>query len=208
MTSFPYKAAIREIIETALLTLAIFLGVRLALQNYRVEGFSMEPNLHTGQYILVDKVSYRVGDPERGDVVVIRFPLDPKRDFVKRIIALPGETIEVRERRVYVNGRALNEPYINIPGTYRYEKKQVPENHFYVLGDNRDNSHDSHIWDWLPRDYIIGKARLSYWPWQYAGVIDHPAVTLANALTSFLVANPAVVYAQGAPPTFGLSSSE
>lgn len=208
MTSFPYKAAIREIIETALLTLAIFLGVRLALQNYRVEGFSMEPNLHTGQYILVDKVSYRVGDPERGDVVVIRFPLDPKRDFVKRIIALPGETIEVRERRVYVNGRALNEPYINIPGTYRYEKKLVPENHFYVLGDNRDNSHDSHIWDWLPRDYIIGKARLSYWPWQYAGVIDHPAVTLANALTSFLVANPAVIHAQGAPPTFGLASSE
>ena len=198
MTSFPYKAAIREVVETALLTLAIFLGVRLTLQNYRVEGFSMEPNLHTGQYILVDKVSYRVGNPDRGDVVVIRFPLDPKRDFVKRIIALPGETIEIHDRRVFVDGHALNEPYISVPGTYRYEKKQVPENHFYVLGDNRDNSHDSHIWDWLPREYIIGKARLSYWPWQYAGVIDHPAVTLANSLMPFLAASSSVGYTDGA----------
>ena len=198
MTSFPYKAAVREVVETALLTLAIFLGVRLTLQNYRVEGFSMEPNLHTGQYILVDKVSYRVGNPDRGDVVVIRFPLDPKRDFVKRIIALPGETIEIHDRRVFVDGHALNEPYISVPGTYRYEKKQVPENHFYVLGDNRDNSHDSHIWDWLPREYIIGKARLSYWPWQYAGVIDHPAVTLANSLMPFLAASSSVGYTDGA----------
>ena len=201
MTSFPYKAAIREVVETALLTLAIFLGVRLTLQNYRVEGFSMEPNLHTGQYILVDKVSYRVGNPDRGDVVVIRFPLDPKRDFVKRIIALPGETIEIHDRRVFVDGRALNEPYISVPGTYRYEKKQVPENHFYVLGDNRDNSHDSHIWDWLPRDYIIGKARLSYWPWQFAGVIDHPAVTLANSLMPFLAASSSTAYTDGASAT-------
>lgn len=201
MTSFPYKAAIREVVETALLTLAIFLGVRLTLQNYRVEGFSMEPNLHTGQYILIDKVSYRVGNPDRGDVVVIRFPLDPKRDFVKRIIALPGEAIEIHDRRVFVDGHALNEPYISVPGTYRYDKKQVPENHFYVLGDNRDNSHDSHIWDWLPREYIIGKARLSYWPWQYAGVIDHPVVTLANSLMPFLAASSSVGYTDGATAT-------
>lgn len=200
MTSFPYKAAIREVVETALLTLALFLGVRLTLQNYRVEGFSMEPNLHTGQYILVDKISYRVSDPDRGDVVVIRFPLDPKRDFVKRIIALPGETIEIHDRRVFVDGHPLQEPYIRVPGTYRYEKRQVPENHFYVLGDNRDNSHDSHIWDWLPREYIIGKARLSYWPWQYAGVIDHPDVTLANALTAFVGASASVAYADGDLP--------
>lgn len=206
MTTFPYKAAIREVVETALLTLAIFLGVRLTLQNYRVEGFSMEPNLHTGQYILVDKMSYRMGDPDRGDVVVIRFPLDPRRDFVKRVIALPGETIEIRDRRVLVDGRALNEPYIRVPGSYRYEKKQVPENHYYVLGDNRDNSHDSHIWDWLPREYIIGKARLSYWPWQYAGVIDHPAVTLANALTRSLLAHAPVADVDGIDPVAGALS--
>ncbi len=202
MTSFPFKAAIREVLETALLTLAIFLGVRLTLQNYRVEGFSMEPNLHTGQYILVDKVAYRIGDPERGDVVVIRFPLDPRRDFVKRIIALPGEMIEVRDRRVLVDGNVLDEPYIRVPANYRYERKLVPENHFYVLGDNRDNSHDSHIWDWLPREYIIGKARLTYWPWQYAGVIDHPAVGLAKSEAPARVAGVRVAFADasaGAP---------
>lgn len=188
MLSVSVKPAIREVLETALLTLAIFLGVRLAIQNYRVEGFSMEPNLHTGQYILVDKVAYRVGDPERGDVVVIRFPLDPKRDFVKRVIALPGEAIEVRDRRVLVNGQLLDEPYIRVPGAYRYDRKTVPANHYYVLGDNRNNSHDSHIWDWLPRDYIIGKARLSYWPWEYFGVIDHPVVTMAKGSADPLAA--------------------
>lgn len=208
MTSLPVKSAIREIVETALLTLAIFLGVRLTLQNYRVEGFSMEPNLHTGQYILVDKVAYRVGNPDRGDVVVIRFPLDPRRDFVKRIIALPGETIEIRDRRVIVDGRALDEPYIRIPGSYRYEKKQVPDGHFYVLGDNRDSSHDSHIWDWLPREYIIGKARLSYWPWQYAGVIDHPTVTLAHARTSVRLAQSSVRFADSDTVDIGSPLSE
>jgi signal peptidase I len=139
---------------------------------------------------------------------VIRFPLDPKRDFVKRVIALPGETIEIHDRRVFVDGYALNEPYISVPGTYRYAKKQVPDHHFYVLGDNRDNSHDSHIWDWLPREYIIGKARFAYWPWRYAGVIDHPAVTFANALTLFVVASAPIAYADGALPVANVSGSE
>src|SRR5205814_5767208 len=85
------KAAIRDVLETALLTLVIFLSVRLGVQNFRVEGFSMEPTLHTNEYLLVNKVTYMVGNPQRGDVVVLRFPQDPRRDFIKRIIALPGE---------------------------------------------------------------------------------------------------------------------
>ncbi len=191
----PIKAATREILETALLTLAIFFGVRLAVQNYRVEGFSMEPNLHTGQYILVDKVSYLIGSPQRGDVVVMRFPLDPRRDFVKRIIALPGEAVEVHNGTVFINGAALKEPYIKITASYRYERKVVPENDYFVLGDNRDNSHDSHIWDWLPREYLIGKARLSYWPTEYAGVIDHPVLEFVRASASYIFADARVAFA-------------
>src|ERR687885_2753467 len=92
----PIKAALRDILETALLTLVIFLAVRLAVQNFRVEGASMEPTLHTNQYLLVNKVSYLVGQPRRGDIVVLRFPLDPRRDFIKRIVGLPGEQVEVK----------------------------------------------------------------------------------------------------------------
>src|ERR687885_1846975 len=106
------KAALRDILETALLTLVIFLAVRFGVQTFRVEGFSMEPTLHSNQYLLVNKVSYMVGNPQRGDIVVLRFPQDPRRDFIKRVIGLPGEEVEVRGGSVYINGRVLDEPYI------------------------------------------------------------------------------------------------
>jgi signal peptidase I len=172
---------LRDILETALLTLAIFLGVRLGVQNFRVEGFSMEPTLHTGQYLLVDKVSYMVGEPQRGDIVVLRFPQDPRRDFIKRVIALPGEEVEVRNGAVYVDGKALDEPYIRDKPLYFYGKKRVPENDYFVLGDNRNNSHDSHVWDWLPKEYLIGKAWVSYWPVNTWGVLPHGGVHFAVA---------------------------
>src|SRR5437763_13327227 len=116
------KAGIRDILETVLLTLVIFLAVRLAVQNFRVEGSSMEPTLHTNEYLLVNKVSYMVGQPQRGDIVVLRFPLDPRRDFIKRIVALPGEQVEVRNGSVFVDGRALVEPYIRQAPAYTYSR--------------------------------------------------------------------------------------
>ncbi|HEY7158505.1 MAG TPA: signal peptidase I [Gemmataceae bacterium] len=177
----PIKAAIRDVLETALLTLVIFLSVRLGVQNFRVEGFSMEPTMHTNEYLLVNKVSYMVGQPQRGDIVVLRFPQDPRRDFIKRIIALPGEEVEVRGGSVYINGQALEEPYIKERPVYTYPKKRVPENDYFVLGDNRNNSHDSHVWDWLPREYLIGKAWVTYWPFQDWGVIHHDATLFATA---------------------------
>jgi signal peptidase I len=175
------KAALRDILETALLTLAIFLGVRLGVQNFRVEGFSMEPTLHTGQYLLVDKVSYMVGEPQRGDIVVLRFPQDPRRDFIKRIIALPGEEVEVRSGVVYIDGKPLEEPYIRDKPLYFYGRQRVPPNQYFVLGDNRNNSHDSHVWDWLPEEYIIGKAWVSYWPVDTWGVLPHDGVEFVTA---------------------------
>jgi signal peptidase I len=177
----PIKAAVRDILETALLTLVIFLSVRLGVQNFRVEGFSMEPTLHTNQYLLVNKVSYMVGEPQRGDIVVLRFPQDPRRDFIKRVIGLPGEEVEVRGGSVYINGRVLDEPYLTDRPVYTYPKKNVPENGYFVLGDNRNNSHDSHVWDWLPREYLIGKAWVSYWPVQEWGVLRHDAIHFATA---------------------------
>jgi signal peptidase I len=155
------------------LTLVIFLGVRLGVQNFRVEGFSMQPTLQTNQYLLVNKVAYMVGEPQRGDIVVFRLPQDPRRDLIKRIVALPGEEVEVRTGVVYVDGKALDEPYIKDKPLYFFSKKKVPENEYFVLGDNRNNSFDSHVWDFLPKEYLIGRAWVSYWPVQSWSVVEH-----------------------------------
>ena len=173
------KAAVRDILETALLTLVIFLSVRLAVQNFRVEGFSMEPTMHTNEYLLVNKVTYMVGQPQRGDIIVLRFPLDPRRDFIKRIIGLPGEQVEVRNGSVYVDGRALVEPYIRQPPAYTYPRVTMPPRQYFVLGDNRNNSDDSHVWNGLPKEYIIGKAWVSYWPPATWGIVSHDDVRYA-----------------------------
>ena len=173
------KAGLRDVLETALLTLVIFLAVRLAVQNFRVEGASMEPTLHTNQYLLVNKVSYLVGQPRRGDIVVLRFPLDPRRDFIKRIVGLPGEQVEVKGGSVYVNGQALVEPYILQRPAYTYPPTTLPPREYFVLGDNRNNSDDSHVWQGLPRGDIIGKAWVSYWPPSTWGVVSHDDVRAA-----------------------------
>ena len=178
---FQIKAALRDILETALLTLVIFLGVRFGVQTFRVEGFSMEPTLRTNQYLLVNKVSYMIGEPKRGDVVVLKFPQDPRRDFIKRVVALPGEEVEVRGGVVYIDNRALDEPYVLSKPAYPYSKKRVPAGSYFVLGDNRNNSHDSHVWDWLPKEYIIGKAWVSYWPMETWGAVQHDTVHFATA---------------------------
>lgn len=184
------RTALREIFETILLTLLIFLIVRTAIQNFKVEGSSMEPNLHSGQFLLVNKLAYLqldpkaiegrlsfivlplpfdqpidiLGEPNRGDVVVFRFPRDPSRDFIKRVIGVPGDTVEVRERQVIVNGKTLDEPYLRDQPHYPAPPTVVPPGQYYVLGDNRNNSSDSHVWGLVPRDHIVGRAWLSYWP--------------------------------------------
>jgi signal peptidase I len=161
---------VRELLETAVLTIAIFLVVRVALQNFKVEGESMEPNLHNDEYILVNKVDYMLHSPQRGDVIVFRaVPAgQPDRDFIKRVIGLPGETVAVHGGYVFINGHRLIEPYINAQHrpTYTFPREKVPRGDYFVLGDNRNNSFDSSKWPstWLPRSDIIGKAWVSYWP--------------------------------------------
>jgi signal peptidase I len=204
------RRVVRELVETVILALLIFFAVRAVVQNFRVEGASMEPTMTNDQYLLVNKaIYYRVdlgrlhdflpflpgddeGDrhlfraPRRGDIVVFRFPLDPDRDFIKRVIGVPGDTVEVKDETVYINGSPLKEDYILSPPNYTYGPKTVPAGMYFVLGDNRRNSFDSHAWgssctaqqqcDFVPEENIIGQAWLSYWPFDALGLVDNEDV--------------------------------
>ena len=176
------RSAVFEIVETIVMTLLIFAAVRLMVQNFRIEGNSMEPNLHNGQYLIIEKISYRLGSPQRGDVVVFHYPSNPKRDFIKRIIGLPGETIEIRRGQIMINGNPLNEAYLPNVGTYNWGPGVVGDDEYFVLGDNRNNSSDSHSWGMLPKELIIGKAWFTYWPISDWGVIPHYTFTDPLAL--------------------------
>jgi signal peptidase I len=209
---------LRELVETVLFILLIFLIVRGLVQNFRIDGSSMEPNLHHNQYILVNKVLffhfdsnapfrllpgyrntlprrvvYPIRMPRRGDVVVLEAPpsaYDSEgRDYIKRVIALPGETVLVRDGKVYVNNTELDEPYL--PPDHRTDcgtgrlchPYTVPPGHVVVFGDNRSNSQDSRMWEGepgLPLDRVVGRAWISYWPRNSWGIIPAPAYALQH----------------------------
>lgn len=155
----------REIVETIALTLIIFLVIRFAIQSYRVEGTSMLPGLQSNEYVLVNKIAYLFHAPERGDVVVFHYPLDTSKDFIKRVIGLPGDTITYDSTTVRVDGVSLNEPYISQPANPPPPHPWVvPPNDYFVMGDNRPVSDDSRSWGYVPANYIVGKAVMVYWP--------------------------------------------
>lgn len=182
------RSAVREIVQTILLTLIIFLTVRALVQNFKVEGHSMEPSLHDGQYLFVNKAEYFYVDleavgkvlpflnfthannfylfhpPQRGDVIVFRLPRDQNVDLIKRVIGEPGDEVSIKSGKVYINGQLVDEPFIANQTNANYGPVRVPDDQFFVLGDNRPNSSDSRVWGFVPRDNIIGKAMLSYWP--------------------------------------------
>lgn len=168
------RSAIGELVETLLFTLLIYVLVRTFLfENYRVVGSSMLPTLEDGQFLVVNKLAYRLHPPQRGDIIVFRDPQSTNRKLIKRIIGLPGETIDIKEGQVLVNSTPLDEPYIADPGNYSRGPTPIPEGEYFVLGDNRNNSSDSHIWGDLARDRIVGKAWLTYWPPSLWGLIVH-----------------------------------
>ena len=166
------KALVREVLETIILTVVIYLVVNFATGRFRVEGTSMEPSVHPGQYVLVDKISYRLGQPQRGDVIVFNYPLATDRDFIKRVIGLPGETVSVSGGVVSINGAPLNEPYIAAPPISGGSWTLGPDQYF-VMGDNRNSSSDSRSWGPLEYKYFIGKAVLVYWPPPTWGLVPH-----------------------------------
>jgi signal peptidase I len=163
---------LREIIETALLTAVIFLVVNTITGRFRIEGSSMEPNLHDGEYVIIDRVSYVLHPPERGDVIVFVPPTGDK-DYIKRVMGLPGDTVEVRNSQVIVNGKVLDEPYLNAPTNYTYGPQTIEPGHYFVLGDNRNNSSDSHSWGAIASSTIIGRAWFVYWPPTDWGAVPH-----------------------------------
>lgn len=167
-----FYGLLREIGETLLIAGMLFLAVNLFTARIRVEGGSMEPSLHDGEFVVINRLAYRWNDPERGEIIVFRFPLDPERRFIKRIIGLPGDTVTVREGQVLVNSLPLEEPYVSTPP--RYDGTwTVEDGHVFVLGDNRNNSSDSQNWGSLRKEEIIGKAIIVYWPLGDLGVIPH-----------------------------------
>ncbi len=161
---------VREVIETAVLTLLMFLVIHSAVQNFNVDGHSMEPTLHDQELILVDKWTYLFHAPTRGDVIVFVAPPAPSQDYVKRIIGVPGDVITISNGAPMVNGITLKEYYVQpanmgaTPGDTAINKMIVPPGDFFVLGDNRMGSSDSRTWGLLPRKNIIGRAALVYWP--------------------------------------------
>jgi signal peptidase I len=162
---------LREWTETLLFAAVLFLAIRFALPNFRIEGASMEPNFHDGQHIFANHIEYFFRPLERGDVIVFEPPSAASRDFIKRVIGLPGERVEVINGAVHINGEPLAEPYPQSPATYSYGPVTVGPNEYFVLGDNRSNSNDSHSWGMLPADKVIGRVWLIYFPLDQIGFV-------------------------------------
>jgi signal peptidase I len=160
---------LRDIVETMVLVAIAFLVVNALIGRFRIEQVSMLPNLHEGEYVIVDKVSYAFRQPERGEIIVLRNPNPGQPDLIKRVIGLPGEMIEVRGGQVYIDGQPLTEPYIAQPMGREQTPITLQAGQYFVMGDNRGNSSDSREFGARPADDIVGRAWIIYWPpsdWQ------------------------------------------
>ncbi|MEC9014497.1 MAG: signal peptidase I [Chloroflexota bacterium] len=190
----------REIIEAVLLAVVVFMLLQATVRNFKVDGSSMDPTLETGQFLLVnrlvytridmgrlsniipfwqtdeDSVRYAIHPPERGEVVVFQFPDpvkdNPKKDFVKRVIGLPGETVEVKDGVPYVNGIVLDEPYLLHKDMSNRDGVGLGDGEYYVMGDNRNHSNDSRAWGAVPAENIRGKVWMIYWPAPGIQILD------------------------------------
>ena len=158
------KTILRDVLITLAIALAIFFTLRATVQAYKVIETCMEPNYVEGEWLLASKATYWFHEPERGDVIILDPPFDTEEVYIKRLIALPGDTVEIKDGLVYIDGTALEEPYINEAPNYIFPSTELGEDEYFVLGDNRNNANDSHIGWTISRDAIIGKAWFSYWP--------------------------------------------
>lgn len=170
---------LRDILETALFTIAIFLLVRSTIQPYRIAGTSMDPNFAESQFLLVNKLAYLMDEPTHGDVIIFHHPDGSGVDVIKRVIGLPGDTVEIRQGQVFINNLPTNEPYAVLPASYDASPVLVGTGTLYVLGDNRADSADSHTWGVLSQTNLVGKAWLSLLPFSKAGLVEHQPITIA-----------------------------
>jgi signal peptidase I len=186
----------REYFESIVIAVIMALFIRtFVVQAFKIPTGSMEPNLLIGDHLLVNKFIFAPGgferallptrDIRRGDIVVFKYPVDPERDFVKRVIGLPGDTVELKHQRIYINGTPIDEPYAHYlprpdgtlagdPGDRReaYGPVSVPAGHYFMMGDNRDNSEDSRYWGFLPRELVKGRALFIYWSFKPGGGVS------------------------------------
>jgi signal peptidase I len=186
---------LREVLETLGLAVLLFLVINIISARVRVDGVSMRPTLDDGEFVLINRLSYKFGDFHRGDIIVFRPPLYPPQgfwrqllglpnisdnyeDYIKRVIGLPGDQVRIAQGVVYINGTELKEPYIAAPPSYPGEWT-VPAGQLFVLGDNRNNSSDSHAWGFLPEENVLGKAVLVYWPFKNWMILKPDQAVLA-----------------------------
>jgi signal peptidase I len=164
---------LREVGITVLIAVAVFALLQLTVQSYTVVMSSMLPNFHEGECIMVNKVCYHSSGPQRGEVIIFDPPFDSLHPFIKRVIGLPDDTVEIKDGKVFIDGTPLDEEYVMAPLNYTMPATEVPKDEYFVLGDNRNNSSDSHNGWTVPRDNIIGKAWFVYWPPDSLGIVKH-----------------------------------
>lgn len=178
--------ALYDALEMFVLVGTIYALVNLSSARFIVEGDSMQPNFHTGQFLIVSRLDYLLGEPERGDVVVFHYPNDPQSDFIKRVIGLPGETVALRDGEIYVDGQILDEPYLREACTLMScpdSEWLVAEETYFMMGDNRNESRDSRAFGTVHRSFLVGKALLRYWPpddWGWVRAFRWPALLLPS----------------------------
>jgi signal peptidase I len=180
------KLLIRDAVITILIAAVVYLGLRMAIQSFRVDGPSMLPNFETGQWVLVNKLEYRFGEPHRGDVIIFRSPHDRSSNLIKRVIGFAGESVEIRNGTVYIHqsdGKviSLEETYIANHDSRSFTGTEIPEGYIFVLGDNRPVADDSRYGWLVPENDIFGKAWLSTWPpsdWGFAANRTPPEVAV------------------------------
>ncbi|HUV25847.1 MAG TPA: signal peptidase I [Anaerolineales bacterium] len=159
-----FRRFARDILEVALISLVLFLSINAVSARIRVESVSMQPTLFAGNFVVVNKLSYRFGEPERGDIIVFEYPPDPEQDpYIKRVIGLPGEQVKIADGKVTINGVNIQEPYL-VDDTQQGGEWTIPDEAVFVMGDNRRNSSDSRSWGVVPLENVIGKALVVYWP--------------------------------------------
>jgi len=161
-----------DILETIIWAVLLYVLITLVSERVRVDGASMLPTLNNGELVIVNKLAYRLGEPARGDIIVFYFPVDPSQEFIKRVIGLPGDQVSIHKGTILINGQRMEEPYLSVMPKYDGDWT-VADGQLFVLGDNRNNSLDSHNWGTVPMDYVIGKALFIYWPFSSLRVVTH-----------------------------------
>ncbi len=168
-----------DMVETLVLAVVLYFVIQTLTARIKVESTSMVPTLHANDYVVVNKLAYKFGQPHRGDIIVFKYPPDPTQiPYIKRVIGLPGDQVRISGGKVYINGVLLNEPYLRV-STNQGGEWTVPAGNLFVLGDNRNGSSDSRAFGWVPLSDVIGKAEVIYWPPQHWAQLHVPTAAAA-----------------------------